>query len=203
MTGTPQTINTLMNQVQDLVATLKVRTGGGTINIVTAPEYGADPTGTADSTAAFAAALAGPSVAIVPPGVYRISDLRVPTGSSLIGYDAIAYSFNSGDSNSTVIVARDSSTSRVMNIDGNTNIVISGIQIDCDSTRTGTRNTSCDGISAGGRMVTLRDVTVRFGRYGVGGAVSSGTNRSNNAQITMQNCQFFDCDIGLGDLVDA
>ena len=49
------------------------------INIVTDPAFGADPTNTTDSTAAFAAALAGPSVAIVPPGTYKIGNLVVPS----------------------------------------------------------------------------------------------------------------------------
>lgn len=59
-----QTVASLKEQDQGLIETLAVRTGGGKINLVTAPDYGADPTGQMDSTAAFAAALAGPAVAI-------------------------------------------------------------------------------------------------------------------------------------------
>lgn len=84
-----QTITVLKEQAQDLIETLSVRTGGGKINLVTAPEYGADPTGTNDSTAAFVAALAGPAVAIVPPGIYRLDNLVLPSGSSLIGYSPL------------------------------------------------------------------------------------------------------------------
>lgn len=174
--GTPRTISILLDQVQDLVATLKTRTGGGTINLVTAPEYGADPTGVVDSTAAFAAALAGPATAIVPPGVYRLSNLVMPSGSSLVGYSALGYGKGTGLSVATTLVALNASAVRVINVDGASNVLIAGVRIDCDPTRSETRNVNCDGISAGGKDVTLRDVTVRLGRYGLGGAVSSGTN---------------------------
>lgn len=203
MAGTPQTIAVLLDQVQNVVATLKARTGNGKINLVTAPEYGADPTGVADSTAAFAAALAGPSTAIVPPGVYRLSNLVMPSGSSLVGYSALGYGKGTGLSVATTLVALNASAARMINVDGASDVLIAGLRIDCDPTRSETRNTNCDGISAGGKNMTLRDVTIRLGRYGLGGAVSSGTNIAASMITTMQNCQFFDCVTGIGDLIDA
>lgn len=203
MAGIPQTIAALSTQMQNLAATLEARTGAQRINLVTAPEYGADPTGAADSTAAFAAALAGPSVAMVPPGLYRLNNLVVPSGACLVGTSTFGYAATSLPQNTTILVALNGSTSRVINVDGKRSILISGLEIDCDSTRTETRNTGCDGISAGGHLITLRDVTVRHGRYGIGGAVTTGSNLPSNGMVSMSNCQVFNCATGIGDLVDA
>src|SRR6266487_4672459 len=70
--------------------------GGSAYNVLnTAYSGGADPTGSADSTAAFAAALAAApagGVVWVPPGTYKItSTLTIPVGvwlRGLIGYRA-------------------------------------------------------------------------------------------------------------------
>ena len=200
MAGIPQTIAALSTQMQNLAATLEARTGAQRINLVTAPEYGADPTGAADSTAAFAAALAGPSVAVVPPGLYRLNNLVVPSGASLVGHDAIGYAKTWGDANATVLVARDVATTRVLNVDNAFNVRISGLQIDCDPARNGVRNTTCDGISAGSVLLDLSDVTVRWGRFGLGGQVSA---KSYSSICMVRNCQVFDCVTGIGDLWDA
>lgn len=50
MTGSPQTIATLQTYMANLIATLQARTGNLKINLVTDPEFGADPTNTVDST---------------------------------------------------------------------------------------------------------------------------------------------------------
>ncbi|MBR1221586.1 right-handed parallel beta-helix repeat-containing protein [Bradyrhizobium sp. U87765 SZCCT0131] len=173
------------------------------INIVTDPAFWADPTNTTDSTAAFAAALAGPSVAIVPPGTYKIGNLVVPSGASLIGYSAFGYGNSFGVSTPTTLVALNSTTTRVLNVDGASNVVLAGFQIDCDYALNNVQNATCDGISAGSSVLNMRDVTVRMGRYGLGGAVSSGTNRSTGSGCYLSNCQFFGCVTGVGDLVDA
>ncbi len=79
------------------------------INLVADPAFGADPTNTTDSTAAFVAApLAIPAVAIVPPGTYKINNLVVPSGACLIGYSAFGYG-GVGTDNQTILVALNSS----------------------------------------------------------------------------------------------
>lgn len=173
------------------------------INVVTDPQFGADPTNTTDSTAAFAAALAGPSVAIIPPGVYKINNLAIPSGASLVGYSAFGYGNSFGGSTQTILVALNSSTTRVLNVDDASNVFLAGFQIDCDYALDDVRNATCDGISAGANVLNMRDVTVRMGRYGLGGAVSSGTNRPSGGGCYLNNCEFFGCATGIGDLVDA
>ncbi len=173
------------------------------INVVTDPQFGADPTNSTDSTAAFAAALAGPAVAIVPPGIYKINNLVVPSGSSLIGYSAFGYGNSFGVSTQTILVALNSSTTRVLNVDSASNVLLAGFQIDCDYALNDVQNTTCDGISAGANVLNMRDVTVRMGRYGLGGAVSTGTNGPAGNVCYLSNCEFFGCVTGIGDLVDA
>lgn len=76
-----------------------IRAAAGISVLNTAYAGGADPSGSADSTSAFAAALAaapaGSSV-LVPPGTYKItSTLTIPVGvwlRGLIGYRATSYS---------------------------------------------------------------------------------------------------------------
>ncbi len=171
------------------------------INLVTDPAFGADPTNTTDSTAAFAAALAGPAVAIVPPGTYKINNLVIPSGACLIGYSAFGYG-GVGTDNQTILVALNSSTVRVLNVDGASNVLLAGFQIECDYTLNDVRNTACDGISAGATVLNIRDVTVRMGRYGLGGAVAAGASTANGI-CYLSNCEFFGCVTGIGDLVDA
>jgi hypothetical protein len=176
------------------------------INTVTSAPFNADPTGRSDSTKAFAAALAGPSVAIVPPGKYLINNLVIPSGSSLIAYSSIGYGVTYGssiDSVSTTLVASNSATVRVLNVDGAKNIKLVGFQIDCDYSLSNAQNPNCDGISAGADVIEVKDVTVRMGRYGIGGAVSTGTNSASNGICYLRNCQFFGCVTGVGELVDA
>ncbi|MBP0113064.1 MULTISPECIES: glycosyl hydrolase family 28-related protein [Bradyrhizobium] len=133
MTGAPQTIAILQTYMANLIATLQARTGNLKINLVTDPEFGADPTNTVDSTAAFAAALAGPAVAVIPPGTYKINNLVIPSGACLIGYSAFGYGNSDGVSNKMILVALSSSTVRVLNVDGASNVMLAGFQIDCYS----------------------------------------------------------------------
>lgn len=203
MTGTPQTIATLQTHMADLIATLQARTGNLKINLVTDPEFGADPTNTVDSTAAFAAALAGPAVAVIPPGTYKINNLAIPSGACLIGHSAFGYGNSYGVSTKTILVALNSSTVRVLNVDGASNVMLAGFQIDCDHALNNVQNTTCDGISAGADVLNMRDITVRMGRYGLGGAVTTGTNRSTGSVSYLSNCEFFGCVTGIGDLVDS
>jgi hypothetical protein len=203
MAGTPQTIATLQTHMADLIATLQARTGNQKINLVTDPEFGADPTNTIDSTAAFAAALAGPSIAVIPPGTYKISNLVIPSGACLIGHSAFGYGNSFGVSNKTILVALNSSTVRVLNVDGASNVLLAGFQIECDYALNDVQNTTCDGISAGANVLNMRDVTVRMGRYGLGGPVATGTNTPNQRVCYLNNCEFYGCVTGIGDLVDS
>lgn len=52
-------------------------------------DYGADPTGTADSTAAFQSAMrANVGVIVIPKGTYTVSGVRIPSDKHVVGYGA-------------------------------------------------------------------------------------------------------------------
>lgn len=69
-----------------------------------------------------------------------------------------------------------SACQHVINLDVKSNIVIDGVVFVCDYTNSHTRNSDCDGISAGGSMIQIRNTTIRMGRYGLGGAVPPPSN---------------------------
>jgi hypothetical protein len=52
---------------------------------VSVTDFGADPTGVADSTAAFTAALAASKGVVVPVGTFKITGFTIPTGRQLSG----------------------------------------------------------------------------------------------------------------------
>ena len=195
-----QTATISSQYMRDLIMTLKLRTGNAVQNFVTAPEYGADPTGVADSTAAFAAALSGGATALVPPGTYRLNNLVVPTGSSIVGWAPIGYGTAYGAGTQTVLAALNSSTVRILNVNGALNVRISGVQLDADYNGNSTQNTTCDCISGGCTVLCLDNVTLRFGRYGVGGA--AGGN-AYTVVLMSSMLMVYGCVTGLGDIVDG
>lgn len=202
-------------QIQNLIATLAARTGGliggGSFVRVTDPEFGADPTGVADSTTAFQNAMAaGPCLvpALQPNGTsiaqYKLSNCVVPNGATLIGMSAGG--FTGGGVNSDVVIRPQilaaPAATRIFNVDGKKGIKFEGLII--SGVNSTTPNT-CDGISAGGESITLTDVLVQYCRFGLGGAVSGSTATFPNSswECTLVNANFQVCVTGLGDIVDC
>jgi len=82
-------------------------------------------------------------VAVIPPGTYKINNLVIPSGACLIGYSAFGYGNSYGVSNKTILVALSSSTVRVLNVDGASNVMLAGFQIDCDYALNNVQNATC------------------------------------------------------------
>jgi hypothetical protein len=159
--------------------------------------FGADLTGTVDSTPAFLAALTASKVVIIPNGSYKLNNLQPPSGSSLIGFAGKGY-----DTGATTLGAKifalNSSTTNIINIDGKTDILLQGMQIN------GTGATTCNGISAGGNSITLRDLSIRnCTGFGIGGAPAGGSLVPCNFETTIDQCDVYSCGTGIGDLIDG
>lgn len=201
-------------RMQDIVDTLNARTGGplggGSFVRVTDPEFGADPTGSTDSTTAFQNAMAaGPT--FVPAlqsngsiATYLLNNCIVPNGATLIGGSVEPYAGGGIDSQSAArphIVTAPSAV-RIFNVDGKRGIRIEGLVI---SAAASTTANSCDGISAGCSGMTLRDVLVMYCQYGLGGQVSgsSATYPTASWEANLWGFTCSACTTGVGDLVDS
>lgn len=196
-------------RMQDIVDTMNARTGGnlggGSFVRVTDPEFGADPTGVANSTTAFQNAMAaGPCIvpALTPAGAiatYALSNCVVPNGATLIGGSGMGYV---GESDAYVrpqIVPFGAAT-RIFNVDSKFGIKIQGLYINCIA-----QASSCDAISAGCVSLTLQDNLIAFANHGVGGQVSGSTATypsgiwiGNFVNNSISNCL-----TGVSDLVDC
>jgi hypothetical protein len=73
---------------------------GAPINVL---DYGADPTGVADSTAAFVAAQVAGKNIYVPPGTYILDELRIQDGVQIIGAGYVNTIFKQAHPNRFVI----------------------------------------------------------------------------------------------------
>lgn len=211
MSGTAQTIANLYTEFADnttglitpafgrnLIATLGNRTPFATVS---EPEYGADPTGAADSTAAFTAANAASKVVIVPPGTYKIANFQPAAGSSIIGMSGSNYLGNSSPTQTvaSTLIPVGAGTTNIFDMHLNPkSVLIQGLDLN------GAGATTCSGITSGvinGGLV-LRDLTVRnFTGWGLGGAFAGGN--ADNKGVTIENCFFIANGIGIGDLIDA
>jgi polygalacturonase len=89
-------------------------------------DYGAIGDGVTDDTAAFIAALSDASVVFVPSGNYRVENLSVPSGKSLLGQDT----------RNTVLKLKSGSIFRVFVMTGQNDWSISNLTIDADTTGT-------------------------------------------------------------------
>ncbi len=201
LTGNAQRIGP--SYAQDLIDTLALRTPGAR---VTDPEYGADPTGTSNSTAAFTAANTASNLMYVPNGIYRLDNWIPKSGTSLIGCSPQWY----GETVSTtpvrpILVANATTTTNIIVVDGasgastGNDLTIQGIMID----GTNASAASCNGISAGSWRLTLRDVTVQYcNGFGLGGAYAAGTNEAANWQTRIWNSSFLSNGNGISDQID-
>ena len=67
-------------------------------------DFGADPTGTADSTAAFTAALAASKGVVVPVGTFKVTGFTIPTGRQLSGLSQAGSIIQSTDSTVVAVI---------------------------------------------------------------------------------------------------
>ena len=209
MSGTASSIASLYSQFPDntsgqvaplngrnLIATLANRTS---IPFVTFPEFGADPSGAQDSSAAFTSAMAASQTIIVPPGKYKVQNCVIPSGQSIIGFGGVDYEEAPGSvPMRPLIVPTSSAATNIFIVDGNNDINIEGLTID------GTGATACNGISGGSTRVSMRNVNIQaFNGYAFGGAYAAGTNQEYTSQPHFYACSFFTSTNGLGNVNDA
>lgn len=196
-------------------------------SFVSVLDFGADPTGVADSTTAFQNAMAnGPT--IVPsfvPGsttrsIFRLANCIVPNGATLIGevagppYGLGGGSYKGKGSASggfyvpAVIAPLASTTTRIFNVDGKAGITFRSLLIDASDV-SGFSDTQagrvCDGISAGSSNINLDSCSLYFCNNGLGGQVSGSTAGFPNGTWigNVRNCIFNSCVVGVGDLLDC
>lgn len=190
-------------RMQDIIDTLGTRTQGAR---VTDPEYGADPTGTANSTTAFTNANTASLLVWVPPGVYRLDGFKPRSGTSLVGYSPQWYGETvAGTPVRPILVANATTTANIIIADGasgattGNDLNIFGIMID----GTNASAVACNGVSAGSYRLCLRDVTIQYcNGYGLGGAYAAGTNVAANFQSRLWNTSFLSNGNGLADQID-
>jgi len=180
---------------QDIADTIGARTP---FAIVTQPEYGADATGSADSTAAFNLAKAASDIILVPPGTYKLAGFQPASGSSIIGMNG--HNFY-GSANSIVapvtIVPVGAATTSIFDMHlGPSCVRIEGLDLN------GSGATTCSGICGGGKSLTLKDLTIRnFTAWGIGGSISAGNPDTFESHII--NCDVYTNLVGIGDLIDS
>lgn len=196
-------------RVRDLIDTLQTRTSG--IVRVTDPEFGADPTGVADSTTAFQNAMAG-GVALVPGfqadgvtrAVYTLNNCKVPSGAVLVGFGPPAYPGGGLSSDNYVrpIIQGAASAVRVFNVDGTQGARFEGLLI---SGAASSPANNTDLISGGGRAICIRDCCLEYGNHGIGGAVSGSTQTypAGTWEGYFFNNTISSCITGIGDVIDC
>jgi Right handed beta helix region len=234
MSGTARTINFLQTQQaqdgqavgsytlsrqRDFMQTMALRTGTtyGTFVRVTDPEFGADPTGTADSTTAFQNAMAA-GVALVPAlqpdgvtrAIYTVNNCLVPNGASLIGGSGLSSVGTGGvmpidiATVSRPTIRCTGSAARIFNVGSTVLCKFEGLSLDGSSSTTAN---SADGISAGSAFLTIRDCRLSNFRNGLGGATGTGspatTFPSSSWETRIYNCNFGNCLQGINELVDC
>lgn len=166
-----------------------------TTQFVNVIQYGADPTKVSDSTAAFNAACAASKNVLVPPGSYFLNNFQPPSGTSIIGFNALGFDVGT-PLGTPQIFALNAATTNIINIDGKTDLFISGLNIN------GAGATTCNGVSAGGFSITLRDLTIHnCTGWGIGGSGGSGVLTTQ--EMFIDHCTVFACGVGIGDLLDA
>lgn len=153
-------------------------------------QFGAIGNGIADDTAAFNEALATGNPIYVPPGIYLVSNLRLLSGSSLIGFGALSY----GSLTNTVLRGKSGSTT-VLDTGNAEGWYASGLCIDGV-------DRSCDGILAttGGSDTsgTAENCVVRFCNRGLGGTPSHYAGI-----LSIKNCVSINNNIGICNLIDS
>lgn len=217
MSGTVRTVNFLLTQQaqdgqaagsytltrqRDFMATMAARTGNGSLVRVTDPEFGADPTGAADSTAAFQAAMAA-GIAIVPAfqpngsiATYAISNCIVPDYGTLIGFGGPSYFAYNPTANKPQIVPF-TGASVLFNVDGINGAHFSGLYLDGETTTAG--------ISGGSYNLFLENCSISNCSQGLGVAIPGSIQGfpATSRTLTMNDCSFTSCVIGCGDILDG
>lgn len=161
-----------------------VATVGANVNA-----YGADPTGVADSTAAFTRAYASGAPVIVPYGKYIVGACAVPNFSCLRGYAATGYTSDNTTSGLLPVISIKAGAASVFNVASNYAWEISGVFIYGNGTGSG--------ITGGGENGVMMNCTVNNFSYGIGDT-SDTTNDS-----TFINCQVSDNGSGYTGLQDC
>ncbi len=180
---------------RNIVATLGARTA---IPLVTNAEFGADPTGTVDSTAAWMAAMAASRVIIVPPGIFKLNNCVVPNGTSILGFSPVDYQTGTSTATQPYIMAATAGTTNIFNVDNAFDITMQGLHID------GSNGTLCNAISGNSTRLTLRDCTISgCTNYGLGGVVPGGSGILVSYQARLYNVTFVVNVIAMGDQIDS
>lgn len=161
-------------------------------------DYGADPTGAADSTAAFNNAFAAGPV-VVPPGKYLVSNINVAGRGHIRGYTPIGYvgdsipSGLSGSYGKPVLIANAGAGKPIFNMSNSRFATIEGLYLYGNGFGGlgGAR-----GISSGGHNPTIRDCTIDSFDFGYGdNTMTSGGQLISN--------QFMGCNVAISGLEDA
>ncbi len=157
-------------------------------------DYGADPTGVADSTTAFNNAFAAGPV-VVPFGKYLVSNISVPARGYIRGNAPLGYVGDSpsGTSSKPVLMASAGAGAPIFNMTNAHYATIEGLYLFGNGFGSvgGAR-----GIGSGGNGPTVRDCTIDSFDFGYGDNTSpSGGQLINN--------QFMGCNCGISGLEDA
>lgn len=152
-------------------------------------DYGADPTGTNDSTAAIQAALddvgnAGSGTVFIPPGIFTVSaGLTIPGNTNLLGIYRAPATSGFGGRQSEIQVG-GVLTSALFTVSGS-NVSVQGLVINGPTSPTTQPVLSAGAVSG----ITLRDV---FVSAGLGGIYLDGTQRiiCDNVAVTSFYSQY-------------
>jgi hypothetical protein len=144
------------------------------VDPVSVVSYGADPTGTTDSSAAFTAALAASKCVYVPDGNYLIGDVTVPSGRKL--YGNATFTSRLLLTTRPKLTKKSGTVTRMLNCTTGNDITIEGLLID------GSDNTP-HGVAHGADNLTLRDVAIIKCNDGLGNGASS-----NSMTTFVYNC---------------
>lgn len=157
-------------------------------------DYGADPTGVANSTAAFNNAFAAGPV-VVPFGKYLVSNITVPPRGYIRGNAPLGYVDDnpSGTSSKPVLMASAGSAAPIFNMGNAQFATIEGLYLFGNGYG---GSGGARGIGSGGHNPTVRDCTIDSFDFGYGdNSTTSGGELLNN--------QFMNCNTAISGLQDA
>jgi hypothetical protein len=154
---------------------------------VSVMDYGADPTGTSDSTSAFNQALAavnaaGGGVVSVPEGTFRIT----PSGSPAVGISFMGTG-SAGYQGVRLVGAGANATTLVKQANG-TLLQVSGPSTSPGTGTTHTRYCSVESIGFNGNGLT----GIIFQCYYVDNLLVRDVNVANNADVVLDSAEFWD-----------
>lgn len=164
-------------------------------NLYDPVDYGADPTGVADSTAAFQYCLDTFRVCMPRPGIYMVGDLAMVAGGAIVGMSGPTYSTNT--SNGNTILRRKNGASCIVDMSGKSgyniqNIVFDGVNRNCHGV-VGMTNDFFGGYIA--------NCTFRYCDIGLGGINNGATYGPRGAKIV--NCTMTENNTGIQSPIDT